>query len=206
MEGTSGPGEGPAGITAAPAFAATFPSIQSRAMLTRGRANGSPVHLDSESEDDPLTAPRHKPVSAILADVAAAAGVLFAGGALYVSLVEHPARMACGPPMAVAQFRTSYPRAAWLQGGLAVVGCLAAIAAWLGGARGGWLAAGLLLGLVVPYTFVVVMPTNRRLLDTALPPDVPETRRLLRRWGALHAVRTLVGLGAALAMVSLLAR
>ena len=140
-----------------------------------------------------------------LAWIAAGAATLFAGGALYVSLVEHPARLAAGPPMAVAQFRTSYPRGARLQGGLAVLGTFAAIGAWLGGAPVGWLVAGILLGLVVPYTLVVIFPTNRRLLDRALSPDAPETRRLLRRWGALHAVRTLVGLAAAAAMATLLA-
>jgi hypothetical protein len=141
-----------------------------------------------------------------LAWIAAGAAALIAGGALYVSLVEHPARMAAGPPMAVAQFRTSYPRAAWLQGGLAVVGALAAIGAWLGGGRTGWLGAGVLLGLVVPYTLVVVRPTNQRLLDRALSPDLPEARQLLRRWTALHLARTAAGLAAAAAMAHLLAR
>src|SRR5215471_2766940 len=70
--------------------------------------------------------------------LAAGATTLFAGGALYVSLVEHPARLLTGPPMAVAQFRTSYPRGARLQGSLAVLGGLAAIGAWLGGARIAW--------------------------------------------------------------------
>jgi hypothetical protein len=141
----------------------------------------------------------------ILTWVAAGAAGLFAGGALYVSLVEHPARLATGPPMAVAQFRTSYPRAAWLQGGLAVLGALAAAGAWLGGARLGWLGAGGLLGLVVPYTLVVILPTNKRLLDRALSPDGPEARALLRRWTALHAVRSGLGLAAAAAMAHLLA-
>jgi hypothetical protein len=142
----------------------------------------------------------------VLTWVAAGAAALFAGGALYVSLVEHPARLATGPLMAVAQFRTSYPRAAWLQGGLAALGTLAGIGAWLGGAPIGWLAAGLLLGLVVPYTLVAILPTNKRLLDRTLSPDAPEAQQLLRRWTALHAVRTLLGLAAAAAMAHLLAR
>ena len=141
----------------------------------------------------------------LLTWVAAGAAALFAGGALYVSLVEHPARILTGPPMAVAQFRTSYPRGAWLQGGLAALGTLAAVGAWLAGARIAWLVAGALLGLVVPYTLVVILPTNKRLMDRALAPDSPEARALLRRWTALHAVRTVLGLAAAAAMVHLLA-
>ena len=138
--------------------------------------------------------------------LAAGAATLFAGGALYVSLVEHPARLLTGPPMAVAQFRTSYPRGARLQGTLAVVGALAGMGAWLGGAPLGWPAAGVLLGLVVPYTLIVILPPNKRLLDPALSPDAPETRQLLRRWTAHHAVRTVVSLVAAAAMAHLLAR
>lgn len=141
-----------------------------------------------------------------LAWIATGAATLFAGGALYVSLVEHPARLAAGPPMAVAQFRTSYPRGARLQGGLAVVGTLAAVGTWLGGAPIAWLGAGALLGLVVPYTLLAILTTNTRLLDRTLSPDAPEARRLLGRWGALHAVRTVLGLAAAAAMAHLLAR
>jgi hypothetical protein len=146
------------------------------------------------------------PTASALAWIAAGSATLFAGGALYVSLVEHPARLATGPPMAVAQFRTSYPRGARLQGGLAVVGTLAAVGTWLAGGWFDWVAAGALLGSVIPYTVLVIFPTNKRLLDRSLSPDAPETRRLLQRWGVLHAVRTLVGLGAAAAMAHLLAR
>jgi hypothetical protein len=145
-------------------------------------------------------------VDAALVAIAVAAAGLFAGAALYITLVEHPARMACGPPMALAQFRQSYPRAARLQAALAVLGCLAAAGAWTAGRPAGWLAAGLLLGAVVPLTLVAILPTNRRLLDPALPPDVPEVRQLLRRWGALHLARTLAGLGAAGWMLALVLR
>jgi hypothetical protein len=141
-----------------------------------------------------------------LAWIATWAATLFTGGALYVSLVEHPARLATGPPMAVAQFRASYPLGAKLQGGLAALGTLAAIGAWVGSARIAWLVAGVLLGLVVPYTLVVILPTNKRLLDRTLSPDAPEARLLLRRWGGLHAVRTLLGLAAVAMMTHLLAR
>jgi hypothetical protein len=139
--------------------------------------------------------------------VATAATGLFAGAALYVSLVEHPARMACGPMMAVAQFRRSYPRGAALQAPLAVVGCVGGAGAWLAGAGITWLVAGVAIGLVVPYTVVCIMATSRRLLDAALEPDTPEAARLLRRWGALHLVRTALGLAAfALMLRAVLAR
>ncbi len=61
---------------------------------------------------------------------------LFAGAALYVSVVEHPARMSCDLPAALAEFRPSYKRAAVMQVILAVIGVTGAIVAWYLGHRG----------------------------------------------------------------------
>ena len=121
---------------------------------------------------------------------------LFAGAALYITLVEHPARTACGPMMAVAQFRRGYPRGAALQAPLAILAFVAGAGAWLAGAGVAWLVAGVTIGLVVPYTLVCIMATNHRLLDPALEPDTPEAARLLRRWGGFHLVRTVLSLAA----------
>src|SRR5688572_4480713 len=90
---------------------------------------------------------------------------LFTGAAIYISLVEHPARLECGVPLALTEFRASYRRAALLQASLAVVGSLAAGAAWLSGAGTGWLLGGLLLVSVVPFTLLVILRTNKALLD-----------------------------------------
>jgi hypothetical protein len=75
---------------------------------------------------------------------------LFAGAALYVSFVEHPARMSCGTNLAITEFAPSYKRGAVMQASLAALGTLAAIAAWLLGAPLLWLTGGLLLGAVIP--------------------------------------------------------
>lgn len=47
---------------------------------------------------------------------------LFAGAALYINLVEHPARMRCGVDLALREWALSYPRAAIMQASLAVLG------------------------------------------------------------------------------------
>ena len=124
--------------------------------------------------------------------IALVATALFAGAAVYVSLVEHPARESCGPALALAEFGPSYRRAAMMQGGLALVGGVAGIVRWatLGGS--GWLAGGLLLAAMIPYTVIVIRPTNTRLLDPALGTRPAEATALLCRWGRLHSVRTLV--------------
>lgn len=128
--------------------------------------------------------------------IAAWAGGLFAGAALYVTLVEHPARMQCGAELAVAEFGPSYKRAALLQSLLALAGTLAGAAAGLSIRSASWLTGSLLLFLSVPFTLIVIFPTNHKLLDPGLDRSSPEAQRLLVRWGRLHAVRTVLGLGA----------
>jgi len=79
-----------------------------------------------------------------------------------------------------------------MQATLAAVGLLSSIAAWLTGATLWWLLAGVLLGSVIPFTLIVILPTNRRLLSPAPDRRSVETERLLARWGRLHAVRSVL--------------
>jgi len=125
--------------------------------------------------------------------VALLAAGLFAGAAVYVTLVEHPARLECGIALALAEFRPSYRRGAVMQASLAGLGCLAALVAWLQRGHASVLIAGLLLGAVIPFTLIVILPTNKRLLASSLDPQQPEVAALLARWGHLHAVRSLAG-------------
>jgi uncharacterized membrane protein len=127
---------------------------------------------------------------------------LFAGAAVYVTLVEHPARLECGPVVALAEFRPSYRRAAAMQASLAAVGLLTAVGAWALGRSLPVLVAGLLLGAMIPFTLLVVLPTNKRLLDPALDPHSTEAASLLTHWGRLHAVRS-VASTVALALLGL---
>lgn len=127
---------------------------------------------------------------------------LFAGAALYVTLVEHPARLRCGTALAIAEFGPSYRRGAVMQASLAVVGCLVGVADWARGHGVLPLAAGLLMAAVIAFTLVVILPTNKRLLDPALDSGSAEAATLLARWGRLHAVRTVLG-GVALLLIGL---
>ena len=139
----------------------------------------------------------------LLVDCATLATALFTGAAVYITLVEHPVRLQCSSDVAVEQWRPSYRRATVMQASLAIVGTLLSIVAWLGGAGITWLAAGLLLGAVVPFTLVVIAPTNKRLEDRDLDTSSDRTRHLLKRWGHLHAVRSGLSLIAMLLMIFL---
>ena len=119
---------------------------------------------------------------------------LFAGAAVYINLVEHPARMECGTELAATEFGPSYHRAAIMQASLAVLGFVASIAAWLAERNWGLLLGGVLLVAVVPFTLVVILPTNKKLLDPALDKGSEQARQLLLRWGRLHAVRSILSM------------
>ena len=117
---------------------------------------------------------------------------LFTGGAVYITFVGHPARMQCGVELAATEFAPSYRRATVMQATCAAVGLLSSVAAWLAGASFWWLVAGVLLGSVIPFTLIAILPTNKQLLDPTLDRPSAEAERLLTRWGRLHAVRSLL--------------
>ena len=48
---------------------------------------------------------------------------LFAGAALYINVVEHPARMSCSTHIAVTEWAPSYRRATWLPNALRATAC-----------------------------------------------------------------------------------
>jgi competence protein ComGC len=127
---------------------------------------------------------------------------LFAGAALYVSLVEHPARMECGTRLALTEFGPSYRRATVVQTSLAVTAFVAGVGAWLLSARGAWLAGAIVIVAVVPFTLIVIFPTNKKLLNPSLDPDSDDARQLLQRWGRLHSLRTLLSLAATAILLS----
>ena len=49
-----------------------------------------------------------------------------------------------------------------------------------------------------PFTYFVIMPTNKRLMGTPATEAGAETRCLIERWGRLHAVRSVLGLASVL--------
>jgi hypothetical protein len=132
----------------------------------------------------------------ILSLMAVLAAALFAGAALYINVAEQPARLTLDTRSAAAQWAPSYTRATWMQAPLALMSLVCGVAVWLMGGGAGWLIAAVLIGLVVPFTFVGIMPTNKSLLLRGRDLDSPDTRALLELWGRLHMVRTALSLAA----------
>jgi hypothetical protein len=121
---------------------------------------------------------------------------LFAGAALYINLAEQPARLELDTRTGATQWAASYKRATWMQAPLALASFACGVAVWLAGGGAGWLMTATLIGLVVPFTFIGIMPTNQALLAPGRDLASAETRSLLVRWGRLHAIRTVLSVAA----------
>lgn len=77
---------------------------------------------------------------------------------------------------------------------LALAASIGGVGAWLTGARRMWFAGALVICAVIPFTLLAIMQTNKRLLDPGLNRSSETAPRLLRNWGRLHAVRSVLGL------------
>ena len=129
--------------------------------------------------------------------IAVLSASIFAGAALYINLVEHPARMLLDTRSAALEWAPSYRRATWMQAPLALISFAAGVGSWWMGGGVAWVCGAALIGAVVPFTFLVIMPTNNSLLAPGRDLGSAETRTLLEKWAGLHAVRTLLSLLAA---------
>jgi len=126
----------------------------------------------------------------LLALIAAA---IFGGVALYVNIVEQPARLSLDDRALLAEWKPSYKRGAAMQAPLALVGFLLGMLAWWQTSHAGFLIGALLILAPWPWTLIVIKPTNDALLATNPDQAGPQTRSLIQRWGVVHGVRTVLG-------------
>ena len=136
---------------------------------------------------------------------------LFCGAALYVSAVEHPARMQMPIREAARQFGKSYPRAAVMQPIYVALTCIASATKCLKASTG--VQTGLsrskqahALNLVFMagcfiWTVAVMLPGNKALLKAERESDVC-VKHLLQAWGRQHALRTIASLVASIVLLS----
>jgi len=129
----------------------------------------------------------------ILSLLALISAALFAGAALYITLVEHPARLDLDDGPLLLQWQRSYKRALPIQSGLAVIGGAAGIAAGYLSSDWRWIAGSVALLSNWPFTLLIIMPVNERLMAMDRHQAGAESRRMLAQWGKLHDVRSALG-------------
>lgn len=121
--------------------------------------------------------------------LAVASSGLFAGGAVFVSVAEHPGRLAAGREVALAEFGPSYRRAAPWQASLAGISLISGLQVGSSALAGALMMAG-----VLTISVAALLKPSHALVTGHVTGD--EGLHTLRRWGWLHAVRTAFGLGA----------
>ncbi|XP_052810382.1 uncharacterized protein LOC128238464 isoform X2 [Mya arenaria] len=127
---------------------------------------------------------------------------LFAGNAMYINLVDHPARMNLKTPEMRIVWKEGFHRAKRIQGTMVLIGAAAATGAWYleenADRRLPWLLGAGLFITVWPWTLLVMIPDINRNLDENVLKNRGEawSRDHMIRWNKQHGFRTLVSLGA----------
>ncbi len=133
----------------------------------------------------------------LIGQLALMAASIFAGVAFYINVAEHPARMRLDAAPALRQWQPSYKRAYVMQASLVVIGSALAIWAYVLSSEWRWLLGGAVLLANLPWTLLLMLPLNNRMMSIDPGSASAETMRMLGRWNALHTVRTMLGAAAA---------
>jgi hypothetical protein len=125
-----------------------------------------------------------------------AAAASFSGAALYISLVEQPARLALSTRAMIQEWIPSNRRGTLMLSVLAVASAVFAQAQCATSGDVRWTIGGLTILASWPYAYFVMVPVNVWLY--AIPPGraVSAARRLMRDWGLLEWGHVLIGFAA----------
>jgi hypothetical protein len=129
------------------------------------------------------------------------ASAIFGGVAVYVNIVEQPARLSLDDRALLAEWKPSYKRGAAMQAPLALVGFVLGLLAWWQTSHSGFLIGAIAIIAPWPWTLIGIKPTNDKLLAIEADQAGPQTRALIVKWGAIHGVRTALGAAATVAFL-----
>ncbi len=115
----------------------------------------------------------------------------FFGAAVYISIVQHPAAMKAGVPVAETFFPPMYGLAAPMQITCALGGTVGGLIQWYLSGDLLWAIGAVFLVFVIPFTLIVLKPINDQLLNSDAQRTESETEDLLKQWAPRHWVRSI---------------
>ena len=122
---------------------------------------------------------------------------VFSGAALYIGLVEQPARLALDDRAMLAEWTPSDRRGLAFLAGLALLGAASSLLAYGADHDVRWLVGAIVFVASWPYMYFVLVPVNNRLLTPNAGDDGAATRLFLKDWGILEWGLPAIGLVAA---------
>lgn len=125
----------------------------------------------------------------------------FAGAAIYINVAEQPARLILNDQALVAEWKPAYKRGFAMQSSLAVISFILALLAWWRTGDWQWTVGAVLIIANWPFTLLVMLPTNNRIMAIDPARADSHARQLIVKWGGLHSVRSGLGVLATLAFV-----
>jgi hypothetical protein len=100
----------------------------------------------------------------ITGQLALTTAAVFAGAALYINVVEQPARLGLDHRSLLIEWKPAYKRGTAMQAPLAIAGFVLGMASWWQSGHIAWALGALLMLANWPVTFFGIMPTNNRLM------------------------------------------
>jgi len=170
--------------------------------LGMGVTSRTPIFTETEVRSDEMPAPGPLSRAMFAGQLALTIAALFTGAAIYINIAEQPARLQLDDRSLLAEWKLAYKRGYMMQASLAGVGGVLGLVACFTTLDWRWFLGAVVLLANWPYTIFVIMPTNRRLMNTPAEAATAETRRMIRWWGVLHAGRSALGLVATLIFLS----
>jgi len=120
----------------------------------------------------------------------------FLGAAIYIGVVEQPARLALSGRAMIQEWKLSNRRGTLTLSAFAVISAILAYVQFRADGDVRWIIGGITILASWPYAYFVMMPVNVWLC--ALPPGraVSPVRELMRDWGLLEWGHALIGFAA----------
>jgi hypothetical protein len=125
-----------------------------------------------------------------------AAAACFLGAAVYIGLVEQPARLALGGRAMIKEWAQSNRRGTMMMSVLAVVSAILAFIQFKTDGDVRWIIGGVAISGELAYSYFVMVPVNVWLCAAPLARPVSPVRKLMRDWGLLEWGQALIGFAA----------